>query len=712
MRPGNAADDRRGMAPWDGPERCIRPSKRGSAASRPTSAPRRPRRPGRRCASRRPAAARRRRSWRAPPGSSRRGRRPTRSAAITFNKRAAVEMTERLDAARGAARRRGRGRPRPDVPRARARDPARRRRRRSSRWPTGRPSCADGRAVGGRGRALLRLDTRHLAAQGRARRHGRRRRAPIPNAGPVARAFVAYEARRRGDAAGSTSTTSSSARSRASRRDPALLARWRARCRELLVDEVQDVDRAQLRLALLLAAPANRIFLVGDDDQSIYGWRLADVRRILGLEDAPAGPAPGRPRGQLPLPAAGRRAGGPARRAQRGAVRQGDPGRAGGGRAGSSSRPTPPTRPSASSGRCGRGPTTGRPGRSSPGPTASCCPRSSSRSSSACRSARRGSTCCSSRRSSTSPRWPRAAATTAPATLPLLVALGRVRDRRHATTRAAARGRDGAPRLGRRPSRPRRPSRRRSTDAASRSPSSAATTPPLTLATAHATKGLEFDHVIVVGMEAGRFPSARAVARPRIRSRAYEEERRLGLRRVDAGAPVADAAVRPGGPLPVPARGVQPGRARAQPRCPVELADRAGRSSRGTARSRSAGSASRIESLTPYAARQRVAVARSARRLVVAQAVGQRLEVGDPARRSRAPRAAASSRSAWRAATSPASSMAGSLVAGGSPGRLPARASVIRAQSSPGLVPSTSSRRPPDPAGRAGGAAAACAPSR
>ena len=67
-------------------------------------------------------------------------------------------------------------------------------------------------------------------------------------------------------------------------RDTTLLARWRARCRELLVDEVQDVDRAQLRLALTLAAPANRIFLVGDDDQSIYGWRLADVRRILDLE--------------------------------------------------------------------------------------------------------------------------------------------------------------------------------------------------------------------------------------------------------------------------------------------------------------------------------------------------------------------------------------------------------------------------------------------
>jgi superfamily I DNA/RNA helicase len=36
-------------------------------------------------------------------------------------------------------------------------------------------------------------------------------------------------------------------------------------------------------LALTLAAPDNRVFLVGDDDQSIYGWRLADVRRVLDL---------------------------------------------------------------------------------------------------------------------------------------------------------------------------------------------------------------------------------------------------------------------------------------------------------------------------------------------------------------------------------------------------------------------------------------------
>ncbi|HEY7827157.1 MAG TPA: ATP-dependent helicase [Candidatus Limnocylindrales bacterium] len=71
--------------------------------------------------------------------------------------------------------------------------------------------------------------------------------------------------------------------------DPACLARWRRACGHLLVDEVQDLDRAQLRLALLLAAPANRLFLVGDDDQSIYGWRLADVRRVLTLEDELAG---------------------------------------------------------------------------------------------------------------------------------------------------------------------------------------------------------------------------------------------------------------------------------------------------------------------------------------------------------------------------------------------------------------------------------------
>ncbi|HET7686589.1 MAG TPA: ATP-dependent helicase, partial [Candidatus Limnocylindria bacterium] len=70
---------------------------------------------------------------------------------------------------------------------------------------------------------------------------------------------------------------------RALERDPALRTRWQARFSHLCVDEFQDVDAAQLRLVRLLAAPENNLFVVGDDDQTIYAWRLADVRRILGF---------------------------------------------------------------------------------------------------------------------------------------------------------------------------------------------------------------------------------------------------------------------------------------------------------------------------------------------------------------------------------------------------------------------------------------------
>jgi DNA helicase II / ATP-dependent DNA helicase PcrA len=103
-----------------------------------------------------------------------------------------------------------------------------------------------------------------------------------PDAGPTARTYAAYEAEiaRRG---GLDFDDLVARTLRLLSRDEALLGAWRIRCTHLLVDEAQDLDRSQLRLALLLAAPANRIFLVGDDDQSIYGWRLADVRRLLGL---------------------------------------------------------------------------------------------------------------------------------------------------------------------------------------------------------------------------------------------------------------------------------------------------------------------------------------------------------------------------------------------------------------------------------------------
>jgi superfamily I DNA/RNA helicase len=103
-------------------------------------------------------------------------------------------------------------------------------------------------------------------------------------AGPIARAFLAYEAAI-GETGGLDFDDLVARGLRALEADADLLARWRRRCAHLLVDEAQDLDRAQLRLALLLAAPENRIFLVGDDDQSIYGWRLADVRRVLSLAD-------------------------------------------------------------------------------------------------------------------------------------------------------------------------------------------------------------------------------------------------------------------------------------------------------------------------------------------------------------------------------------------------------------------------------------------
>jgi DNA helicase-2/ATP-dependent DNA helicase PcrA len=68
--------------------------------------------------------------------------------------------------------------------------------------------------------------------------------------------------------------------------DPGLRLRWQSRFSHVCVDEFQDVDAAQLRLVRLLAEPERNLFVVGDDDQTIYAWRLADVRRILTFESA------------------------------------------------------------------------------------------------------------------------------------------------------------------------------------------------------------------------------------------------------------------------------------------------------------------------------------------------------------------------------------------------------------------------------------------
>ncbi len=105
-----------------------------------------------------------------------------------------------------------------------------------------------------------------------------------PDAGPTAAAFVAYE--RALATAGGLDFDDLVARAvRRLESDDAVLATWRSRAVHLLVDEAQDLDRMQLRMAIALASPDHRIFLVGDDDQSIYGWRLADVRRLLTLAE-------------------------------------------------------------------------------------------------------------------------------------------------------------------------------------------------------------------------------------------------------------------------------------------------------------------------------------------------------------------------------------------------------------------------------------------
>ncbi len=65
---------------------------------------------------------------------------------------------------------------------------------------------------------------------------------------------------------------------------PDVLQRYQERFQYIMIDEYQDTNPAQFRLAELLCSKYNNLCVVGDDDQSIYGWRGAEVKNILNFQ--------------------------------------------------------------------------------------------------------------------------------------------------------------------------------------------------------------------------------------------------------------------------------------------------------------------------------------------------------------------------------------------------------------------------------------------
>ena len=65
---------------------------------------------------------------------------------------------------------------------------------------------------------------------------------------------------------------------------PDILKQWQTKFRYLMIDEFQDINPVQYKIIQLLAEPEQNLFIVGDDDQSIYEFRGARPGIMLGFQ--------------------------------------------------------------------------------------------------------------------------------------------------------------------------------------------------------------------------------------------------------------------------------------------------------------------------------------------------------------------------------------------------------------------------------------------